>query len=523
MTSSEKAKKIITDVVLNGTVEERRLLFEFNFLTPRRKILKKFKIFARSSYPRFFRSAAAEFHDDMIMGVIKAYFGEHNFLNLAFRGSAKTSLAKLLVVFVILNDKDKYRKYLKILTRDGKNAKQFVTDCYNLIIEAHPIYGDMFEKSGSVKREETMGSFTLRDSRKLGSGTVGQTQRGHIQDAYRPDFLIFDDCEDRESITSVAITQGIMNKAQEALDGLSKDGSYLVLGNYISDQGVMEWFKGKTIVELITPILKNDKPTWDAYTVEDIQQIKKDADDFYGEYMCDPARSENKFFDLARIEADLKKCTPPVRTSAGVRYWTKYLPHHRYGQGSDHSDGIGKDANTLAGFDFHDGLLAYTYANNEIGPDLAVHEFARVGSEFGNCIYAPEINNKCGGIAITTLKGLDYPNIYQHVDETKSNSLVSTKYGWETNRKTKYNMFFDFRKDYNDGLIKILDKDVLMEMKAYSNADLQEEVIGLITKHFDLLTAAIIGWQMRKHAVVATGDLKSYKDGYKRYIESLNK
>lgn len=238
---------------------------------------------------------------------------------------------------------------------------------------------------------------------------------------------------------------------------------------------------------------------------------------------CDPQKSKNKFFDLERIKENLLRCRNPLRESAGVKYWGSYQSHHRYGAGSDHSEGIGADANTLAIFDFTTGELLVTYANNLIAPDLSVHEFARVGAEFGNCIYAPEINNKCGGTAITTLKSLNYPNIYRKIDDTKIGKEVTEKLGWETNSKTKYNMYFDFKKDYNDGLIKIYDKNVLAEMKAYTNSDLNDDKSGLITRHFDLLTAAIIAWQMKKHAIQTTGTLKNYNAGYAKYVKSLSR
>jgi hypothetical protein len=344
----------------------------------------------------------------------------------------------------------------------------------------------------------------MKNGRKYSAGTVGQTQRGHIQDAYRPDFLGFDDVEDRDSIRSMGITQGIINKCSEAIDGLSKNGSYMVNGNYISDQGTIEWFKNKHSVHTqLTPILDGEgKPTWDLYSAEDVERIRRDADDFFGEYMCDPKRSENKFFDVNRIEADMKKCREPIKESAGVKYWIEYLPHHRYGQGSDHSDGIGLDSNTLAGFDYTTGELAYTYANNEIQPDLSAYEFARVGREYGNCLYAPEINNKCGGIVITTLKTIGYSNLYKQIKEDKQDTLHTDKLGWETNSSTKRTMLFEFKKDYNDGLIKIYDINVLKEMKAYTNNDLAETG-GLITRHFDLLISCLIAWAMRKHANIA--------------------
>lgn len=215
---------------------------------------------------------------------------------------------------------------------------------------------------------------------------------------------------------------------------------------------------------------------------------------------CDPARSSDKFFNIDKIDEDLKNCKPPIEESSGVKYWVKYVPHHRYGQGSDHSEGIGLDSNTLSVFDFNTGELVATYANNKISPDLSAHEFARVGREYGNCIYAPETNNRCGGIVITTLKTIGYPNLYKQRNDGKSMTAVSDKLGWDTNARTKTTMLMDFKRDYNDRLIKIYDENVLKEMRAYSNQDLAEEKVGLITRHFDLLMSVCIAWAMNKYA-----------------------
>ena len=516
-----KANKIIEQIVLDGSVEEKLELYGFDRSTAKGIVAKKFKIFARDNYPRYFKCKSSEAHEQMILNMIESYYGL-NYLNIAGRGLAKTTLKKLFDVFVLLNDKDSYRKYMKVLTKDGKNSKQIVTDVYNLMVEVRDIYGDVFEKEGDVKREETMGSFTMKNGRKYSSGTIGQTQRGHVQDAYRPDWIWFDDVEDRDSIRSQVITQSIIDRSAEAIDGLSKDGSYCVTGNYISEQGVIEWFKGKPSVKTqITAILNDkDEPTWpEYYTKEDIERIRLDADDFFGEFMCDPSRSTNKFFDLDRIQEDMKLVSEPKRVSVGVNYWAEYQPHHRYGQGSDHSDGVGLDSNALAGFDFTTGELIYTYANNEIAPDLSAHEFARVGSEFGNCLYAPEVNNKCGGVVLSTLKHIGYPNLYKQVKEERMQTIQTDKLGWETNKKTKHQMFFDFKKDYNDGLIKIHDVEVLKEMKAYSNADLQDETTGLITRHYDLLTAVVIAWQMCKYAKKA----ETQADKNAKYNKGIDK
>lgn len=502
-TQTKKPRELIKHVLTDGTPAEKRVLFGFDTSTSDAKVLMKYKLFVRSCFPRYFQSKAAPFHDSMVYNYIRSYRGV-NFLNLAFRGSAKTTHLKLFLVFVLLNDRDHFRKYVKVLSRDLKNPKQIITDVYNMSLEVRDIYGDIFEKEGDKKREETMSGFTTIDGVKFTAGTVGQTQRGHLQDAYRPDWAVFDDVEDRESISSQTITQNIIDKCDEAITGLSKNGSYCVLGNYIYEFGVIQWFLDKDSTEaLITPIKKSGQPTWPIYSLEEIAQLEKESEDFYGEYMCDPTHSGDKFFDVDRIDRDLEDMArPPESVSADVRYWGPYQAHHRFGEGADTSEGIGKDSNALAVFDFNTGELVATYHSNTISPDLFAYEIARVGREYGNCIAAPEVNNLSGGIVITTLKAARYENIYREFDESKAKPVMSHRLGWYTTGVNKHTIFHAFRKDYKDGLVKIYDAEVLKEMKSFSKSDLDDRK-GSVTRHFDLLTAVVIAWAMKKHATLA--------------------
>lgn len=489
-----------------GTPEQKLAFFAFEQDEPRRMIAFKFTYWIYQLYPRYFQSAPADFHTDMVLNMLSAYYGDKNYVNLGFRGCAKTTYTKLFIAYALLNDLDRRRKYIKVLARNLNNSKQLVTDIYNLIVEVKPLYGNLFPKKKDSKVEETMTVFTTVDGVKLMAGTVGMTQRGHVQDAYRPDFLVFDDVEDRESISSLSQTESTIWRIDEAIQGLAADGAYMVLGNYISEEGVIQWFLNKPnmIVDKITIADADGNPTWPArYDKEKIEKIKGDADDFYGEYMCDPTRADASFFDRSKVDYDINNIQQPHRESAGVKYWGSYLPHHRYGIGADTSEGIGKDANTLALFDFGTmpndvSVLTATYYNNRIPPDLFGHELARVGAEFGNCIVAPE-NNNTGHATIAGMRG--YPNLFTERVEGKQTLKITDRIGWRTTRKSKPQMFFDFRKDYNDGLIKIYDINVLKEMRSYTTSDLSDTKVGMVTRHFDLLMAVVIAYQMKKYAV----------------------
>jgi hypothetical protein len=290
-----KSRKKIEEI-LKGTDNEAKLnLFSFDSSNSAEEIYRKYILFSRSQYPRYFKTKSAPFHKDMIINEINSYLGiakKGNYLNIAFRGSSKTTGKKLFVVFALLNDVEHRRKYMKVLTRDLKNAKQVVTDVFNLILEVEPIYGNKFEQKTEKKTEKTMSSFTMTTGVKLTAGTVGQTQRGHVQDAYRPDWVWFDDIEDSESIQSDVITQGIIRKVDETIQGLAFDGNWTCTANYISDIGVIEHLKKKDCVVQITPLLdEKGDPTWSRYSPEKVASIRANADDFYGEYMCDPVGS----------------------------------------------------------------------------------------------------------------------------------------------------------------------------------------------------------------------------------------
>ena len=66
----------------------------------------------------------------------------------------------------------------------------------------------------------------------------------------------------------------------------------------------------------------------------------------------------------------------------------------------------------------------------------------------------------------------------------------------------------DYRKAINDGLVVLNDPDLIKEAKAYTRNDLIDRQpdprdVTMATRHFDLLTAGAISWQMKNHAEVS--------------------
>jgi len=501
-----------------GAKQEVRSLFGFDSTDTDDEVLLKFRLWTGHFFPQYFKVADAPFHQDIDRNNLLIYRGKlKTFLNIVFRGGAKTTRTKLFVAFVIANDLEHLRKYFKSLTKDVGNAKQIVTDVYNMLISPRVAYyyPEIFEKTVE-KREETMASFTTATGVKVRAGTVGMDQRGQIQEDSRPDFLLFDDIETRKTLRSAVETQAIWDNMEEAKNGLAKDGGAVYLANYLSERGnvhkLVQREDDKNAV-LIVPIRFNGKPMWDAYTVEEINTIERTADDFAGEYLCEPSAGLDIFFDRTSLDRQIKKT--PIKEIAGFKIFHAYDPSHRYGSGHDVAGGVGLDSSTSVFIDFSTlpNRVVATFASDTIKPDTFGDEINSEALRYGEPIVAVE-NNKFD-MCIGRLKQI-YSNLYfTEVDETRAGLPPKVRYyGWNTNTMTKPKMLFEFKKAVEDGHLELSDPDLIAELKSYTRDDLMDKEVDprLVTRHFDLLTAAAIAWQMRNHAQVK----KETESGYRQ-------
>lgn len=487
-----------------GIETELRALFGFNKETPVDEIVYKFNLFARYFFVKYFTSEDAPFHKEIDKYNVQIYKGMiPSFLNIAFRGAAKTARTKLFRAFVICNDEEHYRKYMKVLTADGGNSKQIVTDIYNMLVNPRivALYPEVFAKT-FAKREETMSSFTTTTGVKVIADTVGTDQRGAIQEETRPDEIWFEDFETRKILRSAVTLKAIWDNMEEARTGLAKGGGAIYTCNYISERGNVHKLVLKLPYQLIVPIIENGCPAWPArYSVAEIAQILKEAEDPQGEFMCKPSASLDVLFDRAKL--DLQVAIEPVEERAGLKIFREYDPENRVGSGHDVAGGVGLDSSTSVFIDFDcvPAQVIGTYRNNTIKPDAFGYEIAREGHIFGDCLVAPEQNNH-GHATIAILKQV-YPQdkIYRQIrDESKISEQSATDFGWHTNALTKPKMLLALAKAIENGLISLNDKDLIQELKSYTRDDLMDSSTTdprLTTRHFDLLIACAIAWQTK--------------------------
>lgn len=497
----------LKEILHNGTIAERKYAFSFDTNTPPEVVVKKFNVFARYFYPKFFKSKDALFHKEMLLRYANLYRGfKTEFLNIGFRGCSKTTYAKLFITFCITNDKDHLRKYIKVLSEDVKNSKQVVTDIYNLLIQPRVAqhYPELFEKT-DYKREETMERFTTSTGVKIISGSVGQEQRGQIQEDSRPDFLWFDDIESRNTLRSAVKTRQIWDNMQEAISGLAFGGVYTTTANYISERGNVHRLVEKSKNTMIVPILdKEGNPTWSRYSKAQIENIKDTADDFEGEYMCEPSASKDVLFDRESIDRQVAKT--PTKTIAGFKIFKEYNPSDRIASGHDVALGVGLDSSTsvFINFDTIPAQVVGTYYNNNIKPADFGDEVARQGQIFGQCLVAPEKNN-AGVSTIDRLKQI-YPMSRIHATQRKDDKIrymTPTEFGWDTNGATKPKMLNDLSTAIEKGWLLLNDEDLIREARGYTRNDLMDPEVDarMVTRHFDLIIACAIAWQMKDFAV----------------------
>jgi hypothetical protein len=511
----------IKEILNKGTLKEKRSLFSFEYSTPNEKVLLKYNLWARHFFPKYFKSKDADFHDEMNLRNIELYKGDIlSFVNAAFRGAGKDMKTKLFIPFCIANDMSHHRKYFKVLSEDGDNSKQSVTDMYNILINKKVVemYPEIFEKT-EAKREERMSSFTTSTGIKVIADTVGVDQRGANQEETRPDFVWFNDFETRKTLRSARETRNIWENMEEARTGLEKGGGCLYTCNYISEQGnvhklIKEKLSDKKIV-LIIPIHDAKKNiTWpQRYTWKDIEQMMKDDDDFDGERLCKPNASKDIYFDREMLEKQVT--IDPIRDIAGFKMFKEYNPSHRYAGGHDIAGGVGLDSSTSVFIDFSLPVaqVVATYHSNTISPESFGDEMYLQANRFGGCLIAPENNKYDSAILKAKMLGA---NIYKTGGrEIKVGHKPPLIYGWQTNTLSKSNMLSALKDAITDGLLEVNDEDLKQELMSYTRNDLLENENDPrnTTRHFDLLIACAIAWQMRNHATAR----KSTTSGINRW------
>lgn len=477
----------------------------------------KFDLWAKTLFPNSFKCDDAPFHYDMNKNLSDLYLGKILSLSqIHFRGATKTTRTKLFIAFVLCNDNRKSRRrYFKIASEDILNSKQMTTDIYNMLINKRvkQIYPYLFAKT-DAKRAETMGEFDLTTGVKVLATTLNRNQRGHLQgeDNTRPDFIVFEDFETSKTIQSIADTNSIWANMEEAYNGKAPDGVALYNCNYISKrrnvQKIIDRANRSPDKHIIHKIPIKDpitnKPTWaSAYTMARINQIELDADDFNGEYMCNPDGSLDSFFS----EEQLNKhpiIKPILTTEDGWTYLTRKVSTHKYILGVDPAGGTGGNYATIVVIDWTTRMIVAYFRSRLTLPDKLGEIALDKAKLYNNALIVPETNYQ-GLVLLKIFNDAKYVNVYvdninkeKFDNKTRDSGTSTDRLGFTTTAQSKPYILTALNRAIKDFSLIITSETIKKELINFPREYVElvkadDEEFG----HFDLVMALALAWEGR--------------------------
>ncbi len=513
----------ITEIVKNGSKEQRVYACS-----------KSFPHFAIYYFTEYFTYKPADFHWDFYEDCQKLVDGKLKEVAwIAFRESAKTSLAKLFVIWCVLYKKKGYINYDSYDKSNSEAAlfdiavslqtnKKILADFGQIYYPSRQKTQDGDLKEAKIKR---ISNFITENKVKVEAFSTQEPIRGRIFQNQRPDLVIFDDIESARTKDSMPTILKIRAHIDECRAGVPENGSILYLGNYITEDGVIAYImdilknRDNAIVRNI-PVISEGKPTWtDKYAITSIETIERNKDRknpvisleqkrrdltdpvFETEMMNNPAKAGDHIFDRGVMDNKKRLCYEPKDISAGLKIWETYNPTHRYGIGADTAEGIGRDSCSSTIIDFTTGRVVATYESSAIKPDTFGHELIRQAKLYGNCLVAPEVNNTGYATVAVLAEHYTESKIYKHVIRDKITNEETSKLGWHTNSSTKPSAIYELKSAVEEGLLEIPDLDLVEECCHYQIRDLNTKKKPGMTRHFDKLIASAIGWQLKNQAI----------------------
>lgn len=242
--------------------EERRYAGEINFLA-----------FFACYFTHYMKTPFATYHGemgrsdipDLLSGKIKELCW------FMFRESAKTSFAKIFIVWCII-----YKKfeYINVDSQDKSNAERFLFDVV-LELQTNKLliadFGELFnvKRSDSEKTQKRITDFLTSNGIRVEAHSTQEPVRGRLHGAIRPQLVVLDDFETMTTIKSEAATRQVRDHIAEFKGGIDQNkGRVLYLGNYLSESGTVHMLTEKarsdsTIrVREVWIVGPDGKPSW---------------------------------------------------------------------------------------------------------------------------------------------------------------------------------------------------------------------------------------------------------------------
>lgn len=258
--------------VIDGTRDERLYLCD-----------RDFSLFFSYYFLDYIKYPFAPFHYDMFQDVRDLFDDRYReVVWLMFRESAKTSLAKGLLTWLICYGK---RRYINADSFDKENAERTLFDVVGELQTNQKIradFGELFnaKRDQNEVTQKRVNNFVTTNKVRVEAHSTQESVRGRIHGHQRPDFLLLDDFETNKTKDSKAYTQQVIGHIDEFKAGLDSTAKILYLGNYITEYGSIQSLiaRAKTDKRLLVrnvPVIINAKPSWpDKYVMTDTEAEK---------------------------------------------------------------------------------------------------------------------------------------------------------------------------------------------------------------------------------------------------------
>lgn len=239
-----------------------------------------FALFAIYYFKEYFKYPLAPYHYDMnqdLHDLVEGKIRECGWI--MFRESAKTTFAKLFIIWLIAYRK---KKYINVDSFDKENAERILFDVAYEMVNNKALqadFGVLFSKERGINdiKQNRINNFVTENGIRVEAHSTQESVRGRIHLNQRPDFLLLDDFETNKTKDSEAYTKQVREHISEASAGMSPDGSILYLGNYITEHGNIQYLldRAKTDGRLRIrniPVEVGGKPSWAAkYCMTDVE------------------------------------------------------------------------------------------------------------------------------------------------------------------------------------------------------------------------------------------------------------
>jgi len=315
----------------------------------------------------------------------------------------------------------------------------------------------------------------------------------------------------------------------------------IILCNKISDTGSVQWLldtaeKNPAFMVEDVPVVIDGKSVWPSkfvltddeaeevnsklsdskFWVKSLESLKRTSNadgkkTYEQEMMNEPLVEGDRFFNIEIIDrriAQIKAKQYQSHSPDEPDYFVQDGDWKRWGKtekkegedivvSADVSEGYGIDSSVIQVFNVTTCKQIAEYESNQCPSDILARLMVEEGKKANNCLLAPERNSIGVGV-INELKHCNYWSIYRQKTIDRITDKPVYKYGWYTGSNTKPLMLFEFKRDFENGLIEINSLPLLREMRSFTNGEVKYKNFDPeASNHFDRVIAMAIAWQMR--------------------------